>query len=362
MSDASTRRLIDAYVQDSMAPMFLGGFFQTPPQNFYNSEKVEIDVMRDDEDVAIAVEDLSSTPRQNENTLYTNKAFTPPIFMEEGTINSFDLIKRMPGQNPFENPDYAANAYTDSVRIFRKMENKLRRACELMVSQLLTTGTVTCVDANANQIYTINFLPKSTHFITSGNLWSGGSANPLGDLASLTSVIRQDGRMMPSKLVFGTQAWSLFLANTTVQNQINKLGIGLGQLNPAPAPATRGVGATFQGYIWIGNYKIELWTYDGWYLDPVSKTHLPYVPTNKVIVLCDGARLDMSYGAIPMLRSPESQALNFLPPRINSGEKGFDMTVNSWFTPDGRHLKVSAGTRPLPIPTAIDTFGCLTVA
>jgi hypothetical protein len=228
MSDASTRRLIDAYIQESQAPMFLGGFFQTPDQNFYNSEKVEIDIIRDEEDVAIAVEDLSSTPRQNENSLYVNKAFTPPIFMEEGTINSFDLIKRQAGDNPFVNPDYATSAYKDSTRLFRKMENKLRRACELMCSQVLTTGTVTCVDGSANQIYTINFAPKSTHFVTSGNRGAAAPPTRWATSPACSVVIRNDGREMPTKLVFGGQAWTLFLANTTVQNQINKLGIGLG--------------------------------------------------------------------------------------------------------------------------------------
>ena len=46
MSDRSTTRLIDAYLETSSAPLFLGGFFQTPPANIHNTEKIEIDVMR----------------------------------------------------------------------------------------------------------------------------------------------------------------------------------------------------------------------------------------------------------------------------------------------------------------------------
>ncbi len=40
-----------------------------------------------------------------------------------------------------------------------------------------------------------------------------------------------------------------------------------------------------------------------------------------------------------------------------TADYSIDMTTNAWFTPDNKHLKVSAGTRPLTIPTAIDTFG-----
>jgi hypothetical protein len=46
---------------------------------------------------------------------------------------------------------------------------------------------------------------------------------------------------------------------------------------------------------------------------------------------------------------------------MSSGDRGLDLTTNAWFTPDGEHLMVSAGTRPLTIPTAIDTFARLDV-
>jgi hypothetical protein len=340
--------------------MFLSGFFQTPPQNFFNAEKVDLDIMRDDEDVAIAVEDISVSPRMNAATQYTNKAFTPPIFKEAGVITAWDTIKRQPGQDPFVDPDFNANATLQAFKIFRRLENKLRRAVELMCSQVLTTGTVTCVDATGAQLYVLNYVPKSTHISTVSNAWNGGSADPLSDLTAFTSTIRTDGRAMPTKAIFGATAWQDFLGNAKVQSQINRFGLQLGQLNPVPAPDTRGIGATFQGYLWVGNYKIEAWTYDGWYRDPQTGNHLPYVPATKVIVLCDGARLDLAYGAIPILRRPEAGPLSFLPPRINSAANGFDMTTNAYFTEDGSHLMVSAGTRPLPIPTAIDTFGCLT--
>ena len=46
MSDRSNTRLISAYLEESPAPLFLAGMFQTPPQNIHMTEKVEIDVMR----------------------------------------------------------------------------------------------------------------------------------------------------------------------------------------------------------------------------------------------------------------------------------------------------------------------------
>jgi hypothetical protein len=342
--------------------MFFSRFFQTPPQNFYTAETLEMDIMRDDEFVAIAVPSIDSTGRENENTVYSNKGYTAPIFKEVGTVNSYDLIRRIPGVNPFQDPDYAANAALESFRIFRKLENKVRRATELMAAQVLTTAAINCVDPNNNSITQITFPSKSTHFVTVSNLWSGGSANPLSDLASMAVTIRTDGRQMPVRAVFGFTAWQLFIKDATVQTQLNRFGLQLGALSPQQMTGVDDRGATFQGYFNIGNYRLEAWTYDGWYLDPVTKTHIRYLPDNKVIILSDGGRLDMTYGQLPILRRPENAALQFLPPRISSPEKGVDMTVNAWFTENGEHLKVSCGTRALPIPTAIDTFGCLTVA
>lgn len=359
MSDASNTRLIRMYMEEAEAPMFLSGFFQSPPENFHNTEKVEIDVLRDDEDVAIVVTDLTTGTRENEVTQYVNKGFTPPIFDESGRITAYDTIKRVAGQDPFQNPDFAANATSQSFRLFRKLERKIRRSIELMSSQVLQTGVLTLTNAAGTALYTLDFQPKSTHIATVSVTWAtdGSTGTPLADLASLASVVRRDGKKQPTKLVFGSSALQRFLANEDVQKQLDNRAMQLGQL----APQTRGQGATFQGFIWIGHYRFEIWMYDGFYRDPVTGNHTDYIHPEKVIMMSDGARLDLSYGAIPMIVPPEQRALPFLPPRMNDSDAGLDLTVNAYVTPNGKHLIVEAGTRPLTIPTAIDTFACLDV-
>ena len=71
MSDTTTKRMIAAYKQMAAPMMFLSGFFQSPVQNFYNSEEVEIDVVRSDEDISIVITDLSTGYRMNSADLYT---------------------------------------------------------------------------------------------------------------------------------------------------------------------------------------------------------------------------------------------------------------------------------------------------
>lgn len=356
MSDKSTIALIDMYLEESEPVMFLSGFFRSPPQNFHTTEEVELDIQRDTDNVAIVVKDLSLPPNHNENTLYTNKRLKPPIYDEEGAVTSFDMIQRQPGQSTFAQPNYAANATKQAFQIFRKLENKIRRAIELQASQVLQTGQLNLLDKTGAIAYTIDFGPKGTHLVTP-TAWAadGTTGDPLGDIQSLSTVIRRDGKREPNKLIFGLGAFTRFLANAKVAARLLQIR---GALIEA-APVVRGQGATFQGWVWAGHYRFEMWTYDGFYAHPQTGVLTPFVSDNKVIMIGDG-RLDLTYGAIPMITAPDQRALPFLPARISSSSGGLDLTTNAWVTPDGKRVMVSAGTRPLTIPTAIDTYGCIT--
>lgn len=360
MSDASTIHLIDLYNEESESPLFLSGFFKTSARNFHTTEKVEVDVIRDDEDVAVAIQDLSTGARLNESTVYTNKGFTPPIFDEEGVITAYNQIKRQPGVDPFQNPNFAANAVVESFRIFRRLERKIRRSIELMASQVLQTGTLTLTDKTGASVYTLDFKAKTSHIATASAPWApdGTTGDPLADINALSTAIRRDGKKVPDVLVFGTTAFNAFLANPAVQKLYDLRRADRGDIIPARRGAE---GATYHGTISVGHYVYELWTYDGFYRDPQTGDFVPYVTADKVIMLSSSGRLDLSFGAIPMIRPPEERAMGFLPPRISNAAGGFDLTTNAYFTPDGKHLRVGAGTRPLTIPTAIDTFGCLDV-
>lgn len=354
MSDASTTHLIGMYVSEATPVPFLTQLFKTPERNFYTSEKVAIDILRDDVEVAIAIQDLSVGTRENELTTYQNKGFTPPIYNESATITAWDMLRKQPGQTEFLDPDYMANAMEAAFRIFRRLELKIRRAIELQASQVLQTGKVTLTDSGGRALYNLDFGPRSTHFPTTVANWGGGSDDPMGDISALGDEIRRNGRQLPNRLIFGKRAWRNFFNHSSVRSLFNSIRLNIGEI----APRMDG-GASFKGRITIDSYEYEMFVYDGFYTDPVTRATKSFVDPDSVIMLSENSRLDLAYGAIPMVRRPEAPALPFLPPRISDGDTRLDLTPNAWFTPDGMHLKVSVGTRPLTIPTAIDTFGCL---
>jgi len=354
MSLKATKTMLAAYFQDAMPIMFLAGMFRTPAQNFHDTEEVEIDIERSGEDVATVITDITTGANLNNFDGFTNKTFKPPVYNEQAGINAFELLGREPGQNPFESTAFNAKAIMRAMRHFRKLEAKVRRAVELQASQVLQTGTLTLKDAKGADAYVLDYKPKATHFPTASTTWGQTGDSKIADLKALAEVLRSDGLSNPDRLVFGELAFSEFLKDEEVLTLLNNRRIELGAI----APETRGNGGTFQGFIWLGSYRFEMWTYNGRYKDPQTGASTRYWDTGKVGMQDSTARLDLSYGSIPYIQRPSRQ-LAGLPARITSTAAGFGMTTNNWVDESGSNLNVSAGTRPLCIPTAIDTFGCL---
>jgi hypothetical protein len=208
-------------------------------------------------------------------------------------------------------------------------------------------------------LFGLDFQPKTDHFPTVGTTWhpAGSAGTPLTDLSALGDTVRRNGKKIPNTLIFGKSAWQRFKINGQVLAELDKLNIHPGEIRPRVARE----GASFRGKMWIDHYEYELWMYDGACRLPGDADLTPYVDDDKVIMLCSEGRLDLTYGAIPSFVRPEERVVSVLPPTIFSEESGLHLTTNSYVTQDGKSLMVGAGTRPLTIPTAIDTFGCLDV-
>lgn len=356
MSGQSTVRMVSAYFQEKMPTMFFSSFFRTPAENFHASEEVEIDIERSGEDIATVITDLATGGNINSFDQYTNKKFKPPAFKEIGVLNSYDLMKRNAGENPFADVDFQANATKRAFKTFRLLEAKVRRAVEHMASQTLQTAMLLLNDEAGNGAYTLNFMPKATHFPTAAIPWNNVSSTKRADVDAIAQTIRADGLADPDVLIFGDVSWNEWVNDPAIQLLMDNRRIGFGELRPEK----RGEGATFQGTVWIGNYKYEMWTYTGGFTDPVTGLHTKYMDAEKVIVMASSARLDLTYGSIPLIQR-QGPGLTYLPERMSSVSGGFGMTTNSWVNAEGTNLSVSAGTRPLTIPTAIDRYGCLDV-
>jgi len=358
VSNNTTVHMLRVYEKVAQVQLFLSGMFQTPPENYYDSEEVEIDIIRSEENVAIVVQDIAAGHRMNTLDLSTNKRFKPPVFKEGIPLNSHDLMNRTPGENPFKNPVFRANLIS---RIFSGMgavERKLRRSIELQASQVLQTGVVTLADENGVALYTLDFKPKSSHFPTAGTAWSAGGATIETDIEALCELIRSDGLGNPDQLILGSAAFRAITNDTSLKSKFDNKGLYNGQISPM---TMNGQGGTFRGILEVGNYKLDLWTYGARYTHPQSGNSTQFLAPANCIVRDSTARLDATFGSIPnigqMLGAQANQYLPELPTRISAN--GIDLFTNAWLTPNGESLVSGVGMRPLLIPTAIDTYGCI---
>lgn len=360
MSTTTTTRLIRVYNQRAQPMLFLSGLFQSPPENFHTSQEVEIDIVRSDEDISIAIQDLSTGYRMNSEDVYTNKGFKPPIHKEAIPVNSFDLIKRMPGQNPFEAPDFRANVITRLFDGMTKIERKIRRSIEVQASQVLQTGIVTLTDINGNALYTLDYKPKASHFPTAGTSWQSSSADKITDIRVLAEQIRDDGLADPDQLIMGVDAFESFIGDDEVRKRFDIRRVDMGTIAPMEM---RGNGGTYRGVVEIGNYRYDVWTYGGRYKDPQTGHKVQFIDPAKIVVRASSGRLDATFGAIPNIGSlmggGAADLLPELPSRFSNADGGMDLFTNAWLSQDGEQLFGGVGARPLMIPTAIDTYGCL---
>ncbi|MBE9491116.1 MAG: major capsid protein [Bacteroidetes bacterium] len=355
MSDTTTKVILAAYIKDAMATMFLTKQFNNV--TFHNSEQVEIDIMRDDEDISIAIHDLSTGARLNTADFFTNKEYKPPIHKESAVINAFDLIKRQVGEDPFMDVDFQANAIKAGVRVGKKLSPKIMRAIELQAAQIFTTGTVTLEDKEANVIYTISFNPKATHFPTVAVSWGAAGETPLVDIQNVADVIRNDGLGNPDLLEMGEGAYENFISNEKVLERLDNRRIAGSGIVPMDR---LGNGGIYRGVVEIGNYKYDIWTYGGRYNDPATGNKIKYIEDDKVIVRDSTGRLDATFGGIPKIGTPDPRVPSELRTRISSEDDMLDMQHHAWLDPSGDGLTIEVGTRPLLVPVAIDTFGCIT--
>lgn len=360
MSDSTTKRMIRAYNQMASPTLFLSGMFQSPAENFHSSEEVEIDIVRSDEEVSIVVQDLSTGYRMNSHDLYTNKGFKPPINKEAINVNSFDLLKRNPGSNPFEDVNFRTSLIARIFKGMVKIEAKIRRSMELQASQILQTGKLTLIDSAGVALYELDFKPKATHFPDVGIAWGGATSVPLSDISALAEVIRNDGLGDPDELIFGVDAFNLFITDDSVKSLLDNRRMDTGAVVQMQK---RGNGGTYRGWVEIGNYRYDMWTYGGRYNHPQTGVKTAFMDPNKVIVRDSKGRLDATFGAIPnigkLMGATGPNLLPELPGRISNEGGNMDLFVNAWLTPDGEQLNAGMGVRGLLIPTAIDTFGCM---
>jgi len=360
MANTATVRALRPYINDAPAPGVLQGMFGTTADSYKNSVEVRWDVKRDDEDIAFPLASTDSGSYHNRDDEFEDKTVIPPPYGEKFTISATSLGKsRQLGKTEYDDPGFIREANERAAYMTGKLQKKLRRGMELQASQILTLETgLNLINDSGVSVYTLDYLPKSTHFTNAGTAWSSATmAQMLADLLALGEVVRNDGLNSPARVFMGAGSFTAMSNATGFKDHFDARRADKGQIVPLTTPGTES--AQYRGALDVGNYKLDIWTYGGRYKHPQTGTKTLYIPNDKVIMLSGNMGFETVFGGIFLFNNGLPTPLKSLRFRGKMIKDGMDIYFNNWTELNGSGVTVELLSRPLLIPKGIDTFGCL---
>jgi hypothetical protein len=337
---------------------FLTSFFKVGPESFTDVDEVELDIIRNGEEIAPVVTNLSTGAVAIVEDTFTNKKVPFPVYALEAPVGIDQLMARQPGENAYQDRvDWFGRLARILVSRFTKMTAMLRRSIELQAAQIFQTGTLDLTNEDGKVAWRLNFNPNPDHFPTVITNWNDPDADIIGDIRTLSDTLRAHGQVDIKNLVMDDYSLEDFLSNKRVQADLKQDGLRLGALNPRLV----GKGAKYYGYIHVGSNLYDIWVYSATY-NPFGSTETKkYLGDHKVLFLPAWEDLDFRriFGGIP--KGP----LDGIFDQIIGGSKitiegEYDFRTRVYYDVKPNTYTGEIKSRPICMPASIDRFGCLT--
>lgn len=278
---------------------------------------------------------------------YQTRTYTPPRTAPERPISKEILQPRLPGETihtsmtPEERQDYYLQQDA------QELDDMISRREEVMVAQLLTTGTINVRgyldESKTNYIDDdIDFQFTNTISCTGSDRWSQSTSKKLDDLQEACEVVRKAG-YNPQHAILGKDAWGYLKADTNFQQIFDIRNFDFGQIAPQ-LNLVSGNGYVFLGY--LRDPGLFLWQYVAWYLNDNGRL-TPYIPDDIVVVAPEGIG-EMCYGAVTQLEEDKRYHTyeGTRVPKIIADVKNDVMTYR-------------LTSRPLPKPFDVDSWAVI---
>ncbi len=361
MADLERQVMIELFEQKSPNTMFLSSFFRRDPMWVVDTNEVEMDVVRDNEKISIDVTPFTAG-RLNVKKRWTTKKYKPPMHDEYHSYEGKEFLDRLPGVNPYAPANNVAALLGKITDDQASLQKKINRAIEKMASDVFFSGKIVTLSDEE-----IDFKMKASHQIDAVGAWNGGSADIPADLLGMAEVLRKDGKVTMTDLIFGSNAWENFLQDNSLTDRYNFRRVELVDIS---MPTLNTEGAAFHGIIAVGSYQVRCWTYPQFYDVPTDaevgvdsgtitnagQTSVAYVPEDLVLGIGTNVDLRMAFGGIPHI-------INRPDPRLEAlGIDGIPYAMARDFHPyallDKKEnaMLVGVKSRPLTIPAQIDGF------
>jgi hypothetical protein len=339
---------------------FLSTFFKVTPDSFTDAETVDLDEVYEGEEIAPVVTDLSTGAVALVEEKFVNKQVPFPVYSMKSPAQIAALMNRQPGESAYITTkiNWLSRLAAILVKKFARMTNMIKRSMEDQAAQVLQTGDIVLTDENGKPAFKLGLIPKTSHFPIVTTPWSDvDDADPLGDIDALADIIRDDGFVDVTNLIFGDKAWINFIKNGWVQENLKKDVLNMGELSPQ----LQNKGGKRQGYIDYGANRYILWTYNGRFNLFGSKQVSKFLDPNKVIFLPEAADLDFRrlFGGIPTVRADTTFDQLFGADKTQIGGE-YDIRPRVFWSEDQEAYIAEIKSRPIMLPVSTNRYGCLT--
>ena len=225
-----------------------------------------------------------------------------------------DLDDRLAGETAYSRRSGAERLAEIVARDITELVDAATRRIEAMTASLLFNGGFSYL-LDDNSVETLSYGTVTP--VVPSVLWDATTgSDPCKDLANAASAITAASGLIADVVVIGSDALSVFLSNATVQDQLNKLHLVVGGIQPA---APEGVGtAQFIGRLF--RPYVSIYGYSETYEDEATNVLKPMIAADTVLVGCSKSPAATSYGSVTQVEQNGETAsysdLKFVPRKL----------------------------------------------
>ncbi len=323
---------------------FRDTFFKT--RNTHPTTKVRVDFYKGKRRVAPFVSEVLPSG-VTKKLGYVTDDFETPLVSVKDVTNIGDIMKRGFGENIYGGVTPQERATKELLRTMKDYNEQIARREELSCAQAMLDGKILVKGEGVDYEIDFGFSNKGT--VTS--LWdaANSTADPVKDIAGMARECKKNGYKKPNICVMERSAYDSFIERCTKLGYLNNQYF----LNLNIAPKVIDDALTYCGY--VRDLDVEIYVYEEWYIDdwsgeePVEKS---VMPKGKILLASTNVGFSIEYGVLTFVDEETKEFYSV------EGTRAADSWVEK--NPDQRFLSLSS--RPLPVPTEVDSWYVGTVS
>lgn len=326
------------------ATFFRDTFFKT--RNTHPTTKVRVDFRKGTRRVAPFVSEVLPSGVTKKIGYITDDFETPLVEVKDVT-NIADIMKRGFGENIYGGVSPQERAYKELLKTMKEFDDQITRREELSCVQALLDGKITVKGENVNYEIDFGFSNKGTV----SSLWDAedSTADPVVDLSAMALACKKKGHKKPDVCIMERSAYAAFIKRCMELGYLDNQYF----LNLMIKPKVENEFLTYYGH--LAELKLDIYVYDEWYVDDWSgdeEVEKSVMPKGKVLLASTNVDFSIEYGVLAFVDEETKDFYSV------EGTRAAD----SWVTkkPDQRFLSLSS--RPLPVPTEVDSWYVGTVS